>query len=118
MVLVDTNIWINHFQKTNHELVDLLATGSVVCHPFIVGELACGNLQNRQEILTLFEALPTVTVADSREFFAFVEMRKLAGKGLGFVDVHILASAVLAQVRLWTADKRMAGVARDLGLKY
>ena len=118
MVLVDTNIWINHFRKSDSALVDLLNHGSVACHPFIIGELACGNLKNRKEILSLFRSLPSTIVVEDGEFMAFVESRKLMGKGLSFVDIHILASAVLAGVALWTGDKRLAQAATDLGVSY
>ena len=116
MVLVDTNIWINHFRKTNSVLVDLLNQWSVACHPFIIGEMACGNLKNRKEILSLFQALPSTIVVEDDEILEFVESRKLMGKGLGLVDIHILASAVLSGVVLWTGDKRLAQAAEDLGV--
>jgi len=118
MVLVDTNIWINHFRKSASALVDLLNQGSVACHPFVIGELACGNLKNRKEILSLFQSLPSAIVVEDNEVLEFVESRKLMGKGLGLVDIHILASAVLSDVPLWTGDKRLAQAAADLGVSY
>ncbi len=118
MILVDTNIWINHFHKSDSELMVLLNRGAVVCHPFIIGELACGNLNNRKEILCLFRSLPSAIVVEPDEFMEFVEARKLMGKGLGFVDVHILASTVLSGLALWTGDKRLAKAACEIGVSY
>jgi predicted nucleic acid-binding protein len=118
MVLVDTNIWINHFRKTDTDLVAILNVGSAACHPFIIGELAAGNLKNRIEILNLFQSLPSTLVVEPNEYLEFVESRKLMGKGLGFVDIHILASAILSGVPLWTGDKRLAKAADDLGIAY
>jgi predicted nucleic acid-binding protein len=118
MVLVDTNIWIDHFLGINKDIVTLLNLGSVACHPFIIGELAAGNLKNRVEILSLFQALPSTPVVEFYEYLEFVESRKLMGQGLGFVDIHILASAVLSGLPLWTGDKRLAEAASDLGVSY
>lgn len=118
MVLVDTNIWINHFHRAEQGLVALLNTGSVVCHPFIVGELAAGIIKNRVEILSLFQALPSAPVVEQEEYLEFLEIRNLMGKGLGFVDIHLLASAVLSGALLWTGDKRLATAAKNLGVGY
>ena len=118
MVLVDTNIWINHFRKTEPGLVALLNSGSVVCHPFIIGELAAGNLKNRAEILSLFQAMPSAPMIEPEEYLEFVEVRNLMGKGLSFVDIHLLASAVLSGVPFWTGDKRLSKAANELGVPY
>ncbi len=118
MVLVDTNIWITHFRKTDQDLVRNLNQGAVACHPFIIGELAAGNLKNRTEILGLFQSLPATPVVEPDEYLEFVATRKLMGKGLGFVDIHILASAVLSGIPLWTGDNRLAKSADDLGVAY
>lgn len=99
-------------------MVALLNTGSVVCHPFIIGELAAGNLKNRAEILGLFKALPMVSVVESHEYLAFIDSQGLMGKGLSFVDIHLLASAVLARVPLWTGDKRLAFAAKGQGVGF
>ncbi len=115
MVLVDTSVWVSHLRETHAGLVDLLNDGEVACHPFIIGELACGNLRNRTVILTLLEALPMALSVEHKEVLAFIEGRDLMGKGLGYVDVHLLASAVLTGLPLWTLDKRLAGVAERLG---
>jgi len=118
MVLVDINIWINHFRKMDQDLVQNLNLGAVASHPFIIGELAAGNLKNRAEILILFQSLPATPVIEQDEYLEFVATRKLMGKGLGFVDIHILASAVLSGIPLWTGDKRLAKSAADLGVAY
>ena len=118
MVLVDTNVWIKHFRRSDEELIANLNTGSVVCHPYIIGELACGNLKNRREILSLFQSLPSAPLVEPDELLAFIESRKLMGKGLGYVDIHLLASAVLAGIVLWTEDKPLMRAARYLKISY
>ncbi len=114
MVLVDTSVWINHFRRSDAELTANLNAGSVVCHPYIIGELACGNLTNRREILSLFKSLPSAPLVEPDELLAFIESRKLMGKGLGYVDIHLLASAVLAGIALWTEDTPLMRAARYL----
>ena len=118
MVLVDTSVWVSHLRETHAHLVALLNDGEVACHPFIVGELACGNLKNRTIILSLLEALPMAAAVEHEEALAFVESRRLMGKGLGYVDVHLLASAVLSRFPIWTLDKRLDQVADMLRLGY
>ncbi len=118
MVLVDTSVWVEHFRETHADLADLLTDGGVACHPFVVGELACGNLKNRAEILSLLEALPLVAVAEHEEVLAFIGSQSLMGKGLGYVDVHLLASVALSQLPIWTLDKKLDRVAEILGLNY
>jgi predicted nucleic acid-binding protein len=116
MVLVDTSIWVDHFRQGNIALGSLLQEGMVVCHPFIIGELACGNLKNRGEILAHLQALPEAAKAEDREVLRFLEDQGLMGKGLGFIDMHLLASALLSKVSLWTLDKKLHGVAQALHL--
>tara|TARA_B100000315_G_scaffold228943_1_gene238146 strand:+ start:10981 stop:11340 length:360 start_codon:yes stop_codon:yes gene_type:complete len=118
MVLVDTSIWISHFKEGNSHLKELLEDDSVVCHPFIIGELACGGLKNRKEIISLLKALPKVQTAESDEILQFIESKRLFGKGLGFVDVHLLASALLTKVLLWTADKPLQRAAAKLRILH
>lgn len=118
MVLVDTSVWVSHFRETHDGLVELLNNGEVVCHPFIIGELACGNLKNRTSILALLEALPTVLVAEHEELLSFIEERRVMGKGLGYVDVHLLAASLLTGVPLWTLDNRLSRVTEELHCKY
>lgn len=118
MVLVDTSIWVSHLRETNDDLVELLNDGEVVCHPFIIGELACGNLKNRAGIIALLEALPAALVVDHEELLSFIEARKVMGKGLGYIDVHLLAAAILTGVSLWTLDKKLEKVAGELQCRY
>ncbi|MEE9566542.1 MAG: PIN domain-containing protein, partial [Desulfobacteria bacterium] len=107
MVLVDTSIWVTHLRQGTRRLEKLLMDAEVMCHSFIIGELACGNLKNRNEILSLLQSLPMTPTIEFDEFLFFIDRNHLMGKGVGFVDVHLLASAQLAGVPLWTADKRL-----------
>ena len=112
MVLADTSVWITHFRSGNPRLKSLLADGKVACHPFIVGELACGLLQNREEILSLLQTLPAATQAEHEEVLRLIEMHRLMG--LGYVDVHLLASALLSGIPLWTEDRQLRKAALTL----
>jgi predicted nucleic acid-binding protein len=118
VVLVDTSVWVSHFRETHDGLVELLNNGEVVCHPFIIGELACGNLKNRTSIIALLEALTTALVVEHEELLSFIEARKIMGKGLGYVDVHLLAASLLTGVALWTLDKKLDRIAEGLQCKY
>jgi len=118
VVLVDTSVWVSHFRETQIDLVRLLNVGEVVCHPFIAGELACGNLRNRTIILSLLEALPMAAAVEHGEVLAFIESQQLMGKGLGYIDMHLLASAILSQLPLWTLDKRLKQAADRLHHNY
>jgi predicted nucleic acid-binding protein len=118
MVLVDTSVWVEHLRSGTIGLESPLNDGQVVCHPFIVGELACGNLKNRSQILSLLDTLPSAQFADHEEVMRFIETNRLMGKGLGYVDIHLLASAVLTDVPLWTLDKRLSKAAAALGIKF
>ena len=91
MILVDTSVWIDHFRKSNANLQSLLMKGSVVCHELIIGELVCENFQNRKEIISLLQALPKVPQISFDEYLYFVEKRCLFGRGIGFIDIHLLA---------------------------
>ena len=116
MVLVDTSIWVAHLRHGAIGLEALLHEGRVVCHPFIVGELACGNLQNRSEIISHLQRLPGAIRAEPEEIMKFIENYRLMGKGLGYIDIHLLASAMLTGIPLWTLDKKLNEVAIKLGL--
>ena len=118
MVLVDTSVWIAHFNKRNSSLVELLSNGLVACHPFIIGELACGRLKNREEIISLMQALSTVREVTHEEILRFIEARKLMGMGIGLIDVHLLASTLLTGIMLWTYDRKLQTAARKLGIAY
>jgi predicted nucleic acid-binding protein len=117
MVLVDTSIWIAHFRQRQPVLVDLLCDGLVLAHPFVNGELACGNLSRRESLLADLAALPTAARASDAEVMRLVESRQLWGRGLGWVDAHLLASALISHCRLWTLDKRLGAAASEFGLK-
>jgi predicted nucleic acid-binding protein len=118
MVLVDTSIWVAFLRYGNKQLENLLMDSEVICHPFIIGELACGNLKKRDEILSLLKSLPLAPAIEFDEFLFFIERNRLMGSGIGFVDVHLLASAKLTGIPLWTADKRLKSVAAKLNLAY
>lgn len=117
MILVDTSVWVDHLRRGETQLARLLEGSGVVMHPFVVGEIACGNLADRPLILELLQALPTAVVADHDEALGFIERHGLFGKGIGYIDVHLLASVTLTHgARLWTRDKRLHAVADALGL--
>lgn len=118
MVLVDTSVWVNHFRIGDIQLEELLLNGEIVCHPFVIGELACGNIKNRSEILPLLQALPEAPTVDLAEYLYFIEQNHLSGIVIGFVDVHLLASAKLSGISLWTNDKRLKETAVKLKVSY
>lgn len=118
MVLVDTSVWVDHLRAGNTELKNLLNDGLVVCHPFIIGELACGNLGNRQEILSHLRSLPMAIRARHNEVMQFIENNRLMGKGLGYIDIHLLASAVLTGTTFLTLDKKLKEVSLHLDIAY
>jgi predicted nucleic acid-binding protein len=116
MVLVDTSVWVAHLRHGGVGLETLLTEGQVLCHPFIVGELACGNLRRRSEILTHLQALPQATPVKHEEVLQFIENHRLMGKGLRYMDLHLSASAILTLVSLWTLDKKLNDIAVKLRL--
>ncbi len=118
MVLVDTSVWVSHLRHGNEELQKLLHDGVVVCHPFIVGELASGNLKHRHEILTYLQSLPMTILAEDEEVLKFIENHQLMGKRLGYIDVHLIASAVLTNAPLWTLDKTLNKFTEKIGINY
>lgn len=119
MILVDTSVWVDHLREGAPALAAALQQARVLTHPFVLGELACGNLKNRGEVLQLLGELPTAPTATDAEALDFIERRALMGRGIGYIDVHLLASVVLAgSVRLWTRDKRLAAVAEELELAH
>ena len=119
MILVDTSVWIDHLRNASEELSHILSSGEVVMHSAIIGELACGTLAKRVETLTHLRALPQVEALDDGAAMAVIEAKRLMGRGLGFVDVHLLG-AVLEQpgTTLWTRDRRLHTVANELGVAY
>ena len=117
MILVDTSIWVEHLRRGAPALVQRLEEGQVCIHPFIVGELACGTLNARRQILDLLRALPQVPVADDEEILMFIEHHRLMGRGIGYVDVHLLASAQITDgTLLWTRDKRLGEIAAEMDI--
>ena len=118
MVLVDTSVWVEHLRRGVPELARLLDARLVVCHPFVLGELACGNLKNRREILDLLQALCTCPVATHEEVLSFLEANHLMGRGLGYIDIHLLASAKLSGIPLWTLDRPLAVAGAHLNVAY
>lgn len=118
MVLVDTSVWVLHLRNSNIRLERLLNDGDVICHQFIIGELACGNLKNRTEILVLLQALPVATLAEHEDVMQFIENYQLMGKGLGYIDMHLLTSSLLTEVPIWTLDKKLNEVSTELGISF
>ncbi len=119
MILVDTSVWVDHLRRGDPGLVDLLERSIVIVHPFVVGEIACGNLHNREAILELLQDLPAAAVAEGDEVLRFIESHVLHGKGIGYVDVHLLASVALTEgARIWTRDKKLRLVAQMMGRAY
>jgi predicted nucleic acid-binding protein len=118
MVLVDTSVWVSHLRNGDVALDKLLNDGEVVCHPFIIGELACGNLKNRHEILIYLQSLPMAILAEDGEVLRFIENHQLMGKGLGYIDAHLIAAAVLTDVPLWTLDKPLDKIIKKIGINY
>ena len=116
MILVDTSIWIDHLNNSNDELIKLLNSNRVCIHPLIIGELSCGHISNRKEILSLLQALPRIEPALEGEVFTFIENKKLYGLGLGIVDINLLASALIHDVKIWTHDKSLKNIARKLNI--
>ncbi len=116
MILADTSVWIGHLRIGSERLRSLLYDEQVLCHPFVIGELACGTLHNRQEILSTLMALPEARVAEYDEVLRFLETRRLYGRGLGWVDAHLLASTLLTGCTLWTLDKPLRKAASALGV--
>lgn len=117
MILVDTSVWIGHLRSEDRKLTTLLNRDQVLIHTMVVGELACGNLRNRKEIMSLLGGLPRILVADHDEVIFFIERHELMGSGIGYVDAHLLASTALTQsARLWTHDLRLAQAAFELNL--
>lgn len=118
MILADTSVWVDHLRVGNRRLADLLSSGEVSCHPMVVGELACGNLRRRKEVIALLHALPALDRVTDDEILFFVEKHRLHGKGLGLIDMHLLASCQLAGARLWTLDRRLGEASSRMGIGF
>lgn len=118
MILVDTSIWVTHLREGNSKLSKLLNDGDVLCHPFIIGELACGNIKNRKEILSLLQSLEMAKKAEHDEILEFIDDKRLMNKGLGYIDVHLLASAILSDSLIWSLDKKLSEAASELRIRF
>lgn len=119
MILVDTSVWVDHLRTGDAALAELLNHSQVLMHPFVVGELACGNLRNRGEVLRLLKDLPQAVLASDEEVLFFIERNALMGRGIGYVDAHLLAAVTLSgSTQLWTRDKRLRTVTEALNLAY
>ena len=117
MILVDSSVWIDHLRHGDAMLARQLQQGRVLCHPFIIGELALGNLRQRGAILSALQDLPPVPVASDPEVFDFIERHALFGLGIGYIDAHLLAATLLLPgSQLWTRDKRLNNAAGRLDL--
>ena len=116
MVLVDTSIWIDHFRRGNTILAQMLSVSQVTTHPLVIGELACGNMKERAKILQLLNNLPRLEQMSHDNVLAFIERHYLWGKGIGYTDAHLLASALLSEIPLWTLDKRLNTLALEIGV--
>jgi predicted nucleic acid-binding protein len=118
VILVDTSVWVDHLRVGNRQLQSLLESAEVLVHPFIVGELACGTLRHREEVLTYLQALPEAQAAEHEEVMRVVEHERLYGRGIGWIDAHLLTSARLSDAVFWTLDKRLSRVASALALAF
>jgi len=116
VVLLDTSVWIDHLHRGDGRAAALLEQGDVVCHPLVIGELACGSLTRRSEILGLLGALPQATQATHAEIVGFIDRLRLHGKGLGLIDMHLLWAATSQTHVPWTRDRRLRQMAQRLGV--
>ena len=116
MILVDTSVWVDHLNKAEPELIKLLNLTMVCIHPFIIGELSCGNISNRFEILTLLKSLPRIEPAFEEEVYALIDNKKLYGIGVGYIDIHLLAAALINDLKIWTTDKALKKTAQKLNI--
>jgi predicted nucleic acid-binding protein len=116
VILVDTSVWVEHLRRGLPRLATLLQEGKVLIHSWVIGELACGNLRNRADVLELLQGLPAAVVASDQEVLLMIEQHQLMGRGIGYVDAHLLASAKLSHCQLWTQDRRLALLTEEQGL--
>lgn len=116
MILVDTSVWVDHLREREPRLVGLLSEGSVLIHPSVIQELACGNLSNRKEILELLRSLPEAPQVEHEEVLQFIARERLHGTGLGAIDVHLMASTRLARAKIWSKDKALSRAAKKLNI--
>ena len=115
MILADTSIWVDHLRSGLPSLAERLGEGGVLIHPWVIGELACGNLRDRSRLLQLLQGLPRAPLATDDEVMLLIERHRLMGRGIGWIDAHLLASTLLASARLWSGDRRLSTIAAELG---
>ena len=119
MILADTSIWVDHLRTIDRHLASLLDEELILVHPMVIGELACGNIPSRPYVMRLLNRLPCISVATHDEVLLFVERHRFMGRGIGYIDAHLLASVVIMPpARLWTNDRRLMSVADELGVAY
>ena len=119
MILADTSIWVDHLRSEDNYLASLLELNEIVIHPMVIGELACGNVGNRAEIFGLLRSIPSLPVATDDEVLFLIEYHQLMGRGIGYIDAHLLASVVMTPpATLWTIDRRLMSLADELGVAY
>jgi predicted nucleic acid-binding protein len=119
MILVDTSVWIDHLRSGDKMLAHLLESTQVLIHPLVIGELACGNLSTRKEVLALLADLPRVVTATDEEVLFFIDQHQLMGRGVGYIDAHLLSSTFLGgSAKIWTRDKRLAEISVELDIAY
>jgi predicted nucleic acid-binding protein len=116
MILVDTSVWIDHLRRRERRLLSLLESGTVLTHPLVIEEIACGHLRDRIEIIALLHALPSAPVVTHTEILGLISNKTLFGVGLGAIDVHLMASAMLGGATIWSKDKALSREASRLGL--
>ena len=119
MILADTSVWIDHFRSEDLYLASLLDRNEILIHPMVIGELACGNVSNRTEVFSMLRLLPRVPVTSDGEVLFFIEYHQLMGRGIGYIDAHLLASAAMSSpTQLWSKDRRLMELAGELGVAY
>jgi predicted nucleic acid-binding protein len=118
MILLDTSVWVDHLRRGDALVVQILESGQAAAHAFVIGELACGNLKSPARVIDLLRALPQLAMATDDEVLYFIERHKLMGRGIGYVDAHLLAAAAISDAFLWTRDRRLREIATDLGVAH
>ena len=113
--IVDTSVWISHLHKTDKQLSGLLEDGAVIIHPAVIGELSCGTLKNRTDVLSNLKLLPSAVEASHEECLGFIENHKLFGKGLSYFDVQLLTSSLLSDAAILTRDKGLGNLSERIG---
>jgi hypothetical protein len=118
VILADTSIWIDHLRANEGQLTPLLEVNLVCVHAFVIGELSCGSLSHREEFLGALKNLPRLAAATEDEALYFIEHHRLMGRGIGYIDAHLLAATALHSTKILTRDKRLLTLAEELGLAW